>query len=381
MRGSPLLTLLVGALSLLPSARAAGGGIPDGLGWHELPNTRLRAVCPSPAQYPEIQGNEGCAAVTEDWSGAAFDPARDRLLIAGGGHGGYAGNEVYVLDLGTLALFRLNAPSTPVRDGCQFDGTYADGRPVSRHTYDHLAWLPGQGRLFMVGGSRWQCGYFIGDAWTFDPAGNAWVEKSYTGGPKATFGLGVTHDPNTGLVYAHDDYDLYSYDPVADRWTRRTQNQSGPGDYKSAVIDGRRKRYLYYVPDDRTLFWYDISSATGAPVRQSGATSGCAFMDTYAAGWEYDPVLDRLVAWNGGDTVYLMDPDTRTCTAVTHTGGPAAMGNGTFGRFRYSTASQVYVTCNDVDQNCHALRLSPPTSIFRDGFQSGDTSAWSNAVP
>jgi hypothetical protein len=369
-------------LAALPSAPAAAGeGIPGGLGWHELPNTRLRAVCPPPAQYPEIQGAEGCSAVTEDWSGGAFDPVQDRMYILGGGHGGYAGNEVYVLDVGSLTLSRLNAPSTPVRDGCQFDGVYADGRPVSRHTYDHLAWLPGANLLFMVGGSRWQCGFFIGDAWTFSPGANAWVEKSYANGPKVTFGLGVTRDPNTGLLYAHDDFDLYSYNPAADQWTRRAQNPSGPGDYKSAVIDPRRKRYLYYALNNRTLFWYDITNATGPLVRQSGATTGCAFMDDYAPGWEYDPVLDRLVAWNGGDTVHLLDVDTRACTTVTHPGGPAAVGNGTFGRFRYSPSTQVYVTCNDVDANCYALRLTPPGAIFRDGFESGNTAAWSATVP
>jgi hypothetical protein len=366
------------ALALASSLALA---IPPGLGWHELPDTRLRSVCPPPAQYPEIQGNEGCSAVTEDWSGAAFDPFRDRMYILGGGHGGYAGNEVYVLDLGTLALTRLNAPSTPVRDGCQFGGVYADGRPVSRHTYDHLAWLPGLSRLFMVGGSQWQCGFFAGDAWTFDPAANAWVEKSYSGAPHVTFGLGVTLDPNTGLLYAHDDFDLYSYDAAGDRWTRRAQNGQGPGDYKSAVIDPRRRRYLYYKRGERTLYWYDITSPTGTLVRQSGPTTGCDFMDDYAPGWEYDPVLDRLVAWNGGDTIHLLNPDTRACTTVVHAGGPAAVSNGTFGRFRYSTVSQVYVTCNDVDANCFALRLTPPGSIFKDGFESGDTSAWSAAAP
>jgi hypothetical protein len=371
----------VAALAAAIGAAPAAADISGTLGWHELPNTRIRSVCPPPAQYPEIQGAEGCSAITEDWSGAAFDPGLDRLLILGGGHGGYAGNEVYALELASLTLRRLNAPSTPVRDGCQFGGTYADGRPVSRHTYDHLAWLPGLSRLLMVGGSQWQCGFFAGDAWTFDPAANAWVEKSYANAPKVTFGLGVTLDPNTGLLYAHDDFDLFSYDAAANQWTRRAQNQQGPGDYKSAVIDPRRKRYFYHALNNRTLFWYDITSPTGPLVRQSGATTGCDFMDTYAAGWEYDPVLDRLVAWNGGDTVYLLDPDTRVCTAVTHAGGPAAVDNGTFGRFRYSPLSQVYVTCNDVDDNCFALRLSPPTAIFRDGFESGDTSAWTRTVP
>jgi hypothetical protein len=104
-------------------------------------------------------------------------------------------------------------------------------------------------------------------------------------------------------------------------------------------------------------------------------------MDGYAAGWDYDPVLDRLVAWGGGNTVQLLHPDTRACTTVTYAGGPAAVGNGTFGRFRYSPRSQVFVTCNDVDDNCFALRLSPTTVLFHDGFAAGNLSAWSATKP
>lgn len=375
--GLPFVLLLVA--SVTPAATA--GEIPPELGWHELPNTRLRAVCPSPAQYPEIQGNEGCAAVTEDWSGAAFDSAGDRLYISGGGHGGYAGNEWYRLDLGTLTLARVNDPSTPVRDGCLFDGIYADGRPVSRHTYQHLAWLPGPRRIFLVGGSRWQCGFFIDDAWTFDPAVDVWTERSYAGGPHTGFGLSLAVDLPSGLVYAHDDYDLYSYDPATNLWTLRAENQQGPGDYKSAVIDPLRRRYYYYATDDRTLYWYEISSPTGTLTRQSGATTNCTFMDSYAAGWDYDPQLDRLVAWTGGDSVQLLNPDTRVCTTVSYSGGPTAITQGTFGRFRYSPLSQLFVTCNDIDENCQVLRLSPGTILFTDGFETGDSSRWGVTLP
>jgi hypothetical protein len=368
--------ILLAALLLARAVDAAE--IPAALGWHELPNTRLRAVCPSPVLYPEIQGVEGCAAVTEDWSGAAFDAAGDRLYISGGGHGGYAGNEWYRLDLGTLALTRINEPSTPIRDGCLFDGIYADGRPVSRHTYAHLAWLPAPRTIFMVGGSRWQCGYFIDDAWTFDPLTDDWTEKSYAGGPNAGFGLSLAVDAPTGLVYAHDDYDLYSYDPATDAWTLRAENAQGPGDYKSGVIDPLRRRYLYYAAGNRTLSWYSIQNATGTLTRQSGATTGCSFMDSYAAGWDYDAQLDRLVAWTGGDSVQLLHPETLVCTTVTHPGGPAAIQQGTFGRFRYSRIRQVFVTCNDIDDNCRALRLTPSTLLFADAFEHGDTSEWSS---
>jgi hypothetical protein len=355
-------------LALL-SLSAGAGEIPTALGWHELPNTRLRAVCPSPAQYPEVQGVVGCFGITGAWSGAAFDAVGNRMYITGGGHADYAGNEFYALDLNALTLTRINEPSRPVRDGCQFNGTYADGRPVSRHTYQHLEFISGVNRIFMVGGARWQCGFFIGDAWTFDPASDQWATRSYANAPRVGFGLSLARDPHSGLIYAHDDFDLYSYNPTTDQWTRRAQNGSGPGDYKSGVIDPLRKRYHYYVTDNRTLFWYDITNTSGTLARQSTTTTDCAFMDTYAAGWDYEPALDRLVAWAGGDTVYLLNPETGVCTTLSYPNGPAAVTNGTFGRFRYSPLSGVFATCNDVDDNCFALRLSPSGVLFANGFE------------
>jgi len=45
------------------------------------------------------------------WSGGAFDTTRDRLVVWGGGHADYPGNELYVFDLGTLRWQRLTDPS------------------------------------------------------------------------------------------------------------------------------------------------------------------------------------------------------------------------------------------------------------------------------
>ena len=74
---------------------------------------------------------------------------------------------------------------------------------------------------------------------------------------------------------------------------------------------------------------------------------------------EYDAVQDRIVGWNGGDTVYILNPDTLSCTTVSYAGGPTAPGQGTYGRFRYSPSLNVFVVCNNVNQNCHTLRLTP----------------------
>ncbi len=357
--GSKLLALAVAiGFAQAPPVLAQ---IPGTLGWYEIPGTRLRPVCAGENGFPQVLGNTGCAAITSAWSGGAFDTSRNRLLMWGGGHSDYAGNEVYALDLDTLTLERLDDPTAVLRDGCTNGGTYADGKPVSRHSYNHLAYLPGQDALFAWGGSQWQCGFFRDDAWAFSLSALSWTPLSTTNGPSGGFGRSVAFDPGSGLVYARDDFDLYSYSPAANAWTKRTATEVGASDYKTAVIDTVRRRYYYSERENpTTVRWYDIASPTGTVTRQSLATSGCGFLSDEGAGWEYDPVQDRLVGWAGGNTVYLMDPDTGACTTVTHAGGPSALPNGTFGRFRYVPALNLFVACNHVDANCHTLRLTPP---------------------
>jgi hypothetical protein len=339
------------------------GAIPSTLGWFQIPNTKLRTVCAAENGFPEVSGVEGCEAITVDWSGGAFDTTRNRLLIWGGGHGGYAGNEVYALGLDTLTMARLNNPSTPIRDGCLFSGIYADGKPVSRHSYNHLAYLPIQDAMFAWGGSQWQCGFLIDDAWILDLASLSWTKKSSANGPVGQhFGVGAAYDPNSGLIYAHDGFDLFSYNPSANTWAIRSSTSIAPAfaGYTGGVIDPVRKKYFFHGDDRSTLYWYDISSSTASVPVQSGPTTNCSgFIGTYEAGMEYDPVQNKIVGWNGGNTIYILDPDTRVCTTVSHSGGPPAIPQGTFGRFRYSPKLNVFVVCNSVDQNCHTLRLTP----------------------
>jgi len=362
------------SLSTSASATTVGipppSGIPLTLGWFPIPATQLTPVCAVTQGFTDVAGIESCPAITEDWSGGIFDEARNRLLIWGGGHGGYAGNEVYALGLDTLTMTRLNAPSSPVRNGCTSGGVYADGKPVSRHTYNHLAYLPTADAMFAWGGSMWQTGCQGDDAWTLNLSTLAWTKKSNTGGPIGNhFGVGTSFDPNSGLIYAHDGSNLFSYNPSANTWSKRSSPLSRQFfGYTSGAVDPVRKRYLLHGNDHTgspippaTLFWYDISNPTASIATQSGLTTGCGgFIGGYEYSMEYDPVQDRFVGWNGGDTIFLFNPDTLSCTTAVHAGGPAAVPNGTYGRFRYSPSLNVFVVCNSVNANCYTLRLTPP---------------------
>ena len=132
----------------LASLSASAQGIPPSAGWHSLPNTKIRLVCPS--------GSFGdCANVTAAWNSAVFDSTRNRFIVWGGGHNDYSGNELYALNVGAtpITMTRLNNPSTQVLTACGI-GTTGDSpaQAAARHTYDHIVYMSHIDRMFVFGG-------------------------------------------------------------------------------------------------------------------------------------------------------------------------------------------------------------------------------------
>ena len=70
--------------------------------WLQIPNSKLAAVLPSP-----LPPGGSPANITEAWNSGAFDTKRNRLLVTGGGHNDYGGNEVYAFDVPTLKWSKL----------------------------------------------------------------------------------------------------------------------------------------------------------------------------------------------------------------------------------------------------------------------------------
>src|ERR1044071_5149593 len=100
--------------------------------WYEFPNSKMASVAASPRS----------GAVFVAWGSGIYDTERERLVVWGGGHTDYDGNEVYAfgpLTSDTPRWVRLTEPSTPPARNVPRG---ADGRPVSRHTYNLLTYLP-----------------------------------------------------------------------------------------------------------------------------------------------------------------------------------------------------------------------------------------------
>lgn len=333
--------------------------------WCEVPNSMMKdqeAKPPLISQqlYDSIQGNAGVLGVMQKWSGGAFDTKRNRLVVWGGGHGGYGGNEIYAFDVNTLTWQRLTLPSAGPFDV----DILGDGRPSSRHTYDSLDYLPPPIDKFFARGTYY---YTFGGgsrtAWFFDFDTLQWQRRADLPEDSAVEIVGG-YDPVGGLVYEQGYTRLWAYDPINNVWT-----EAGPsnGFYPisgTAAVDPKRRK-LVRVGGGVAHMW-DISQRP-APRTDLSTTGVKDIENAESPGFVYDPVSDRFVAWDGGASVYTLNMDTMTWTkvppAATNTVTPPQITaeGGVYGRFQYIPSKNAFIAVNAADQNVYFYRLSAAT--------------------
>ncbi|OYV76584.1 MAG: hypothetical protein B7Z66_07905, partial [Chromatiales bacterium 21-64-14] len=353
-----LFWFTVAAASSLPAQANPVDSLAPGY-WYEAPGTMMKDVAPLP--YDSRVQN-----VIDAWSGGAFDTKRDRLIVWGGGHGDYWGNEVYVFDVNTLKWQRLNDPYWPAKDfGWGVSATvFPDGSPGSRHTYDGMVYLPVQDRLWESGGSIWRSGNGVHDTEEFDFNTLKWQQMADA--PHASNGVATGYDPVTGHVFMFWCGWLTEYDPVANTWTTRGQDACisslvaavDPVNRKFVVI-GRGKAYVYTISSSGTMSQQNLNAAgAGASV----------MMNANAPGLVYDPAIKKLVGWAGGTDVYTLDLSvsppvwTRVPAAAGNTVTPTPPApNGTYGRWQYIPSKNAFVVVNGVDQDVFFYKL--PSSL------------------
>jgi hypothetical protein len=297
------------------------------------------------------------------WSGGAFDSKRNRMIVWGGGHTDYAGNEIYALNLNNQTITRLTDPGLPVATSCV--EAIANGtQPNSRHTYDGVEYMPNVDRLFAFSGSlACSSGIWGQVTWTFDFATMKWQRMDPAGpAPRGEAGMMTAYDPNTGRVYLHDRINLYAYDFATNAYTKISTQNVTLGYHMMATIDPKRKLFIIAGLDVSAgggrVYAYDIGPNTNGQMQRWTTTGATNMVSEAYPGLEYDPVRDRVVAWNGGNTVYSLNPDTKEWTTVTAAGSPGTESrDGTFGRWRYSPTDDVFVLINGPSQNGYTFRL------------------------
>ena len=358
--------VLFNLLAFSPSAPA--DSLPGEPGWTSVPNSALQSVCPPSTVGYEFPGF--CRYVVSAWNSAIADTKRGRLVIWGGGHADYFGNEVYAFDLNSLRMLRLNDPS-PINTSGKCVETLSDGAPNSRHTYGSLAYLASVDRLFAFGGSLNSCGFFSNATWTLDLQALKWKKMDPPGdAPSALPGVVADYDANSRLVFLHDTAAFWQYDYDSNRY--RKLAASAINYRMSATIDPKRRIFLVFGAAGSSgggLKAISIAPGSDHSIKDwsGSAASTCGpLVGASYPGLAYDPMIDRIVGWpNFGDTIYIFNPDTKSCTTQTFSGGPPDSShqgsthttNGTYGRFRYFPEKGVFVVVNEASNNTYILRL------------------------
>ncbi len=338
--------------------------------WYAFPNSTLKTVGPNPVPA----GSTGVASVMDAWSGGVYDTDRDQLVVWGGGHTNYAGNEVYAfgpLSSDSASWRRLTNPSTPPAENTAHA---TDGRPVSRHTYNLLAYLPAPYNKMAscAIGSQYSNGYSAASLDFYDFTIDGYSGQPWSQGPSAPSNQYATsafcaYNPITARLWYQDNSSnqsrLQEYNPASNAW--KSHVVFNPNLNMTPAID--TKRNLMVAVGGRTVYVYNLNSPDGNPVAATTAGPTDVQGGNFP-GFIYDPVNDQFVGWNGGAALLaLVIPSgapsgTWTWTPITldpaNTVSPgAANTTGTYGRFRYVPAHQGVIVVNAVDQNVYFLKL------------------------
>src|SRR5262245_36618747 len=108
---------------------------------------------------------DGCCTqlpskIIQAWSGFAWDSNRGDLILWGGGHANYPGNDIYRWHSSTLQWQRASLPSeiktVPLLGQIAIDGV--DNAPISSHTYDNNMFFPVADRFLTWGGAAYDNG-------------------------------------------------------------------------------------------------------------------------------------------------------------------------------------------------------------------------------
>lgn len=344
--------------------------------WYEIEDSRLvdKAYDWSPGRLPGVFFN----GIINAWNGGILDTKRNQLVIFGGGHTDYGGNEIYGFSFKDFTWRILARPSS-LEDIAKHLATkeedqkpyYQDGRPVSRHTLNYLLYHPGWDALVSIG---YRGGFRSGTDWgnNIDYYGftsNRWHTDENARFPDKAHAKCSAVDTETGHIWTYslrDSRKLWEYDPASDSWTQRTSERrfwDGWNEYILMEIDPVRK--LCVILGFGKYFVYDISEYDTrgyvklVAERSSGPQEP---VNTAHPTLCYDPVSGYMVSWLGGTSVYALDLDKHEWIELLDSDNnqvePTAPANtGTYGRWCYVPLLNVFAVVNSVYENVYVYKF------------------------
>lgn len=327
--------------------------------WLEVANSYL--FCSHQLPDPLPPGYSGIRDITGGWSGGTYDAKNKRLLIWGGGHAGYGGNEIYGFSTVTGVWSRLAEPSDNIvadtaegfdgvadadgngigdQDGTKL-GLYADNKPRAVHSHQYFTYVEALNSMLVVGSIAAYPGstsYGLINLYDFDT--NTWLNEGTQGAsfaeqyppfpaPANLRGGNALVDPATGNLWlsgADSGARLYSFDFARKKWTAHA-SYSIDHRYPTAAIDPVKRRLILMrgfskdlnsdgdfadtvngEVEENVAFWaFDLDNPDAPPVKPTMTAVPEALKKSLGPGLAYDPTSGLFVAWAGGGLVYTLD--------------------------------------------------------------------------
>lgn len=259
--------------------------------WVRVDTTRFLATqVPVSDRQPGI-GTGAQFSIIAAWSSFAWDHANANLLLWGGGHANYSGNELYIWNGSTGAWGLASLPSALDSEYFVID----KGGPQSSHTYSNNVWLKNNKMFCSFGGAATPGGTTFQERLTSNPTTKRAV------GPWV-FDLALA-DPNKVGGSTGSGWDTVTVKAGSNAWSHRRDkfdgtypiDRLGPAMQAAVHVDEGGKDVCYLTMDNGGGFptWYryefgaDIRAGDRDTVTQIGQTWNSVIFD----GWgDFDPV-------------------------------------------------------------------------------------------
>jgi len=196
------------------------------------PNPKLTAIPEN--TWEKVAGFAPAPAGILAYSGGVYDSVQHQLLIFGGGHADYWGNEVCAFSPATLSWKRMYEPDARARytngNIDNIKGKLKDSdKPYTRHSYNHLCFVTSAASMFIFGG----CGPGWGDirptcpappdCWSYSVADNKWALLYAGRGTRSGYAMACCYDAKRDVVWAYGhDSRLSRFDLKTKTWSTHT---------------------------------------------------------------------------------------------------------------------------------------------------------------
>jgi hypothetical protein len=317
----------------------------------------------------------GAHSVLDAWGGAAADTVNNRLIITGGGHVDYNGNQVYILNLNTNVMTIDIAPTGnfSTTSGTEANG---DGTPTARHAYEGLVYLPNENSVFYWGDGNAPGGTRSTNIWWYSLTTHSWTEKGVQpdGIQQSVYcAIDPTQATESLLCIGMGSYIMWRYVPSTDSWTTLNSPKGTfvPFEANCAIQPDQKVMICAGASSfgaSAGIYSIDITGAASyAAVNITSSTTACSSLySVNYPGMDYDSSTGLIVSYTGsGNSITTLDVISGICETKTFSGGPTASGTtaGILSKFAYFPKLNQHIVVNNAANDAFALKLSTSTDV------------------